>query len=84
MKKMVDVESNRIVIVLSAGGTIELNGIRITDPDHILQSAFDHYQLQDFQGNIIGSINMAWGGPGYSQVTDAIEAYQRLPIKENE
>lgn len=82
MIKLVDVEFDRIVVVLSAGGTIELTGVRITDPDHIFQGAFDHYQLQDSVGNVIGSINLPWRGPGYVQVTDAIEMYQKLPVGE--
>lgn len=82
MQKLVDVETDRIVIVLSAGGTIELSGVKITNPDHVILGSFDHYQLQDAQGNVIGSINLVWRGPGYDQVTNAIEVYQRLPMEQ--
>jgi len=77
--RQVAVEGDRIILALSGGGTIELSGVMLTDPDHALDLSMDQYQIQDGARNVIGTINLAWGGPGFKQITNAIERYQELP-----
>jgi len=77
-EQMVEIEGDLLTIILSAGGTMQLNNVRFAGPEFVPAYLADLYQLQTMAGEVIGQIVLARNGPGYHQLTNAIQTYQRL------